>query len=125
MVAAKDILAPGGELFIVSQISEGMGSREYLEAQKRLINMGSEGFLHSIKDKPHAAIDAWQTQKQLEPMRNGKIFLYSSGLGQEERRLTGVNIVKDLQAELARSVSSHKQLAVIPEGPYVMPFVSG
>ena len=125
MVAAKDILAPGGELFIVSQISEGMGSREYLEAQKNLVKLGSEGFLHSIKDKPHAAIDAWQTQKQLEPMRNGKIFLYSSGLSQEERRLTGVHIIKDLQAELARSVSSHKQLAVIPEGPYVMPFVSG
>lgn len=125
MVAAMDILAPGGELFIVSQISEGLGSREYLEAQKNLVNLGSEGFFQSIKDKPHAAIDAWQTQKQLEPMRKGKIFLYTSGLSDEERRLTSVQMVKDLQAELARSVSSHKQLAVIPEGPYVMPFVAG
>ncbi|MEJ2222281.1 MAG: hypothetical protein P8X80_15915 [Desulfobacterales bacterium] len=125
MVAAKDILAPGGELFIVSEISEGMGSQEYLEAQKHLLRLGSEGFLQSIKDTPHAAIDAWQTQKQLEPMRKGKIFLYTSGLGKEERRLTGVQVVDDLQAELARSVSPHRKLAVIPEGPYVMPSVTG
>jgi nickel-dependent lactate racemase len=124
MVAAKDILAPGGELFIVSEISEGMGSQEYVEAQKQLLRLGSEGFFQSIKDTPHAAIDAWQTQKQLEPMRKGKIFLYTSGLGKEERRLTGVQVVEDLQAELARSVSRHKKLAVIPEGPYVMPFVT-
>jgi hypothetical protein len=57
-------------------------------------------------------------------MRQGKIFLYTSGLGKEERRLTGVQMVEDLQAELARSVSRHKKLAVIPEGPYVMPFVT-
>lgn len=125
MVAAMDILAPGGELFIVSEISEGMGSREYLKAQQNLMNLGSEGFLHSIKDRPHAAIDAWQTQKQLEPMRKGKIFLYTSGLNPVERRFTGIQMVKDLQAELFRSVSRHKQLAVIPEGPYVMPFVAG
>lgn len=124
MVAAKDILAPGGELFIVSEISEGIGSREYKEAQKQLLRLGSEGFFQSIIDTPHAAIDAWQTQKQLEPMRKGKIFLYTSGLGKEERRLTGVQVVEDLQAELARSVSGHKKLAVIPEGPYVMPFVT-
>jgi nickel-dependent lactate racemase len=125
MVAAKDILAPGGELFIVSEISEGMGSQEYLEAQKQLLRLGSEGFFQSIKDRPHAAIDAWETQKQLEPMRKGKIFLYTSGLSKEERRLTGVQVVEDLQAELARSVSGHRKLAVIPEGPYVMPFVAG
>ena len=57
-------------------------------------------------------------------MRKGKIFLYTSGLNEEERRLTGVQVVTDLQAELARSVSRHRQLAVIPEGPYVMPFLS-
>jgi hypothetical protein len=35
-----------------------------------------------------------------------------------------VQVVEDLQAELARSVSRHKKFAVIPEGPYVMPFVT-
>jgi len=98
-----------------------MGSQEYLEAQKALVTLGVEGFSLSIEDRPHAAIDAWETQKQLEPMRKGNIFLYTSGLSKNERYLTGVQMVENLQAELTRSVSRHKQLAVIPEGPYVMP----
>ena len=49
MVAAKDILAPGGDLFIVSDISEGMGSIHYLAAQRSLVELGLEGFYKSIR----------------------------------------------------------------------------
>jgi nickel-dependent lactate racemase len=65
MVAAKDILEPGGDLYIISEISEGMGSQEYIAAQKKLVDLGENGFFQCIKDNPHASIDAWQTQKQL------------------------------------------------------------
>ncbi len=37
MVAPIDILAPGGDLLIVSECAEGMGSLEYVEAQQRLL----------------------------------------------------------------------------------------
>lgn len=124
MVTAKDILEPGGELFIVSRISEGFGSREYLEAQRKLVALGVEGFFKSIREEAHARIDAWQTQKQLEPMRNGKISLFTEGLSREERSMTGVRMVESLSAELYRSVARHGRLAVIPEGPYVMPYVA-
>ena len=121
MVAAKDILAPGGDLFIVSDVSEGMGSRHYLAAQKSLVDLGVEGFYKSILNKRYADIDAWQTQKQLEPMRIGNIKLYAPSLSAEERRLTGVSVIDDLESELARSVGKHNRIAVIPEGPYVFP----
>jgi nickel-dependent lactate racemase len=126
MVAAKDILTPGGDLFIVSEISEGLGSQEYGQAQETLVNLGIEGFWGSIKDKPHAAIDAWQTQKQLEAMQRGNVFLYTEGLNPTERALTGLQVVKDLYTELSKSIGSskNKQLAVIPEGPYVVPYVA-
>lgn len=124
MVSAKDILEPGGDLFIVSEISEGMGSQDYIEAQKKLVDLGADRFFKCIKNDSHACVDAWQTQKQLEPMRKGEIFLYTTGLESQECRLTCVHLVKDLQAELKKSVSNHKKLAIIPEGPYVMPFVS-
>ena len=123
MVAAKDILAPGGDLFIVSDISEGMGSDHYLRAQKTLVELGVDGFHDSIKNKAHADIDAWQTQKQLEAMRKGNINLYAPGLGEKDRGLTGVRVIDDLNTELARSLRGHDRIAVIPEGPYVFPFV--
>lgn len=123
MVAAMEILEPGGDLFIVSEISEGMGSPEYIEAQKDLVAQGVDGFYKGIEHKKYAAIDAWQTQKQLGPMRIGNIHLYTHGLAEAEHALTGVNRVDDLEAAIVASAGEHRQVAVIPEGPYVLPFV--
>ena len=124
IVAAKDILEPGGDLFIVSEISEGMGSLDYLEAQKKMVDQGSDGFWERIKDEPHASIDAWQTQKQLEAMLKGEIYLYTTGLSKSEYPLTGVRMIENLNAAITDHVSTHKKLAVIPEGPYVIPFTT-
>lgn len=125
MVGAQEILAPGGDLFIVSRISEGMGSPEYVDAQRRLIALGLEGFLKDIEPKKFAAVDEWQTEMQLKPMRIGNIYLYTEGLGEADLALTGVRTVTDLKAAIAASAGGHKRVAVIPEGPYVLPYIQG
>lgn len=123
MVTPIDILAPGGHLVVASECSEGMGSSEYVEAQKRLIELGVEGFDAAIARKSHADIDEWQTQMQLKPMRAGQVHLYTTGLKGADRSLTGVNMIDSLPELLARLVaaSGDRSLAVIPEGPYVVP----
>ena len=123
MVAPVDILEPGGNLIILSECSEGIGSAEYVDAQRRLIARGPDGFYRDIETKSHADIDEWQTQMQLKPMRVGSVHLYSTGLPPEARALTGVNVVDDVQATIERCVkaSGDSALAVIPEGPYVVP----
>ena len=123
MVGPIDILEPGGDLIIVSDCAEGMGSPEFVEAQRRLVEMGPDGFLAAIMDKSHADIDEWQTEMQLKPMRIGAIHLYSKALGEGDWPLTGVNRVDDLDQCIATSVarSGDGGLAVIPEGPYVIP----
>ena len=123
MVGPLDILAPGGNLVIVSQCSEGMGSADYVAAQRRLVAMGAERFLREISAKAHADIDEWQTEMQLKPMRAGSIHLYSDGLPPEDRALTGVNVVASAEEAMARSVSEcgDSRVAVVPEGPYVVP----
>jgi len=52
------------------------------------------------------------------------VQLYTSGLSAEERRVTGVEIVDSLDEAVARSISrsGDAEVAVIPEGPYVVPF---
>lgn len=123
MVAPIDILEPGGTLVVASECSEGIGSAEYVEAQKRLIRLGVDGFDADIARKSHADIDEWQTQMQLKPMRAGQVHLYTTGLKDSERALTGVNMIDRLPERLAQLVaaSGDKTLAVIPEGPYVVP----
>ena len=123
MVAPLDILEPGGNLIVVSECSEGMGSTEYVDAQRRLLELGTEGFLRDIGRKGHAAIDEWQTQMQLKPMRAGGVHLYSTGLSGDDRALTGVRMIDSVEAAIAVCVESagEPEVAIIPEGPYVVP----
>jgi nickel-dependent lactate racemase len=121
MVGALGILEPGGDLIIASACSEGMGSPHYVEAQRRLVELGADGFWSSIEKKPHAAIDEWQTQMQLKPMRQGRVRLYTDGLGVDAP--TGVERVASVEAAILESIARHGDPAVafVPEGPYVVP----
>ena len=126
MVGAMEILKEGGDIFIVSEISEGFGSPEYLEAQKRFVELGIDGFMADIAPKTAAAIDEWQTEEQVKPMRRGTVRLFTQALSPEERRLTGVEIIDDIEALMAaikKSAGAEGRVAVIPEGPYILPFI--
>ena len=123
MVGPIDILEPGGDLIVASACSEGMGSPHYVEAQRRLVQLGPDGFWKSIAGKPHADIDEWQTQMQLKPMRVGRVRLYSDGLKGEQAGLTGVERISSVEAAVAESMVRHgdPRVAFVPEGPYVVP----
>ncbi len=125
MVGPLGILEPGGDLVIASACSEGMGSRHYVEAQRRLVELGPEGFWASIDGKPHAEIDEWQTQMQLKPMRVGRVRLYTDGLAGDAP--TGVERIDSIEAAVAESIERHGDgsVAFVPEGPYVVPVHAG
>jgi hypothetical protein len=55
-------------------------------------------------------------------MRIGNIFLFTGGLTSKERTLTGVNGLDDLELAIRQSAAAHRPVAIIPEGPYVLPF---
>ncbi len=124
MVTPLDILEPGGTLIVASQCSEGFGSREFREAQARLLRLGPERFLATLTAKSLADVDEWQTEMQLKPMRLGRIQLYATGLSDEECRITGVEMVDSVSTAIRTSIERHGDpaIAVIPEGPYVVPY---
>lgn len=123
MVTPMDILEPGGTLIIASECSEGFGSPEFRAAQTKLMELGPDRFLVTLKAKSFAEIDEWQTEMQLKPMRLGSIKLYTTGLDKEERRITGVELIESVEDAIRQSIEEHgdSAVAVIPEGPYVIP----
>ena len=123
MVTPMDILEPGGTLIIASECSEGFGSPQFRDAQRRLVELGPERFLATLTAKSLADMDEWQTEMQLKPMRVARVQLYTTGLDAEERRLTAVELVPSLDAAIAESIARHgdSTIAVIPEGPYLVP----
>jgi nickel-dependent lactate racemase len=127
MVTPLDILEPGGTLIIASSCSEGFGSPEFREAQARLVAIGPERFLATLTAKSLAEVDEWQTQMQMKAMRLGRVELYTTGLDDEERRITGVTITTNVDTALREAIARHDdpEVAFIPEGPYVVPVFTG
>lgn len=125
MVTPLDILEPGGTLIVASACSEGFGSAEFRAAQQRMCAVGPDAFLASLLAKRFADVDEWQTEMQLKSTRAGRVQLYTTGLDDDERRLTGVETIDSVADALAAALAraGDPALAVIPEGPYVVPVV--
>lgn len=123
MVTPLDILAPGGTLIIASECSEGFGSPEFLNAQRRLLELGPERFLATLAAKSLADVDEWQTEMQLKSLRLARVDLYTTGLRVEDRLATGVNLIASVDDAIAASIArtGDPAVAVIPAGPYVVP----
>ena len=126
MVTPLDILEPGGTLLVASACSEGFGSPEFRDAQQRMCTLGPDAFLQSLLAKRFADVDEWQTEMQLKSMRVGRVRLYTTGLDENDRALTGIDTVPSIDAALADALAAahDASLAVIPEGPYVVPVVA-
>ena len=122
MVTPLDILAPGANLLVAAECGEGLGSPSYRHAQRRLRRQGAAAFLASLKAKPLADVDEWETEMQLKSQRAARVRL-RSGLGDDDRALTGVECVASLDEAVRQSVAetNDNAVAVIPEGPYVVP----
>ncbi|MDD5350664.1 MAG: nickel-dependent lactate racemase [Chthoniobacteraceae bacterium] len=123
IVGALGILEKGGSLLIASECGEGLGSPEFCEAQAALVEKGIDGFLAAARGRPLARVDEWQTVKLVEAVRDYRVHLYSARLLDEQTRLTGATCHRDWGEAVAAVLreSGASEVAVIPEGPYVIP----
>ena len=123
MLGVTDILEPGGDVFIVSECEEGLGSKEFAQSQARFVQLGKDAFLAETGRKTYADVDEWETVMQIKAMKTGNIHLFSEGLSKEEKALTGVKVIKSLPDAVIQCVAGKedKHIAVIPEGPYAIP----
>ncbi len=122
MVTPLDILAQDATLIVAASCAEGLGSNAYREAQRRLRRQGAKRFLADVRAKTLADVDEWETEMQLKAQRAARVQLLS-GLNAADRALTGVECVESAERAVRDSVaaSGDNAVAVIPEGPYVVP----
>jgi lactate racemase len=127
MIGPINILESNGHLIVAAECGEGLGSTDFIAAQRRLQLVGRENFLKEVLGKKHAAVDEWQTQMQLKSMAIGEVQLYTTGLSEEDCALTGVRHISSVADAVLESVelNGDPAVALIPEGPYVVPFLQG
>jgi nickel-dependent lactate racemase len=123
MVGALDIVEPGGTIVIASECSEGMGSPEFVDAQRALCRMGPERFMADVIDRNHARIDEWQTQMLVKALRRARVRLYTTGLRPSDLADIFVDPAASVESAVIESITAHQDpcVAVVPEGPYVVP----
>jgi len=124
MVGVVDILEPGGTIVIASECSEGMGSREFVDAQRLLMEKGSDQFLSILESRDRALIDEWQTEMLVKALRVGTVKLHTTGLSEDDLKDVFVDSVSSLEEAVLASVKAlnDPDVAVVPEGPYVIPY---
>ena len=127
MVGVIDIVAPGGTIVIASECSEGMGSREFVASQQLLCEVGPQRFMDVLADRDKAHTDEWQTEMLLKALRAGNVQLYAPRLNKEDRSIVYVQPIESIEAAIADSmrINGSHELAVVPEGPYVVPIFDG
>ena len=122
MVTPMDILDDEATLIVASDCSEGLGSDAFRNAQRRLIDQGADRFLASLLDKRFADIDEWESEMQTKAQRAARVRMFSR-LNERDRPLTGIDLIDSVEDAVRESVvrTGDPAVAVIPEGPYVVP----
>lgn len=122
MVTPMDILDDDATLILASDCSEGLGSDAFRDSQRRLIDQGADAFLATLLEKRFADIDEWESEMQTKAQRAARVRMMSR-LNDHDRELTGVELIDSVEEAVRESVevTGDRAVAVIPEGPYVVP----
>lgn len=120
VTAAAHIVKPGGRILLVAACSEGAGAPEF---RQMLLENGSDtGFLKQLQGQP-VTVDQWQLEKLALVTTEQRLLCYVPGLPAEyHANLWGrayPSLDQAIQA-LTDGLPANANIAVIPEGPYVL-----
>ncbi len=123
MVTPLEIAEKEANLIVASECAEGIGSDSFRSAQVNLIAQGKERFLEDLKRKSLADIDEWESEMQVRAQSVARVQLYAPSLTLGDQSLTGVELIDSIEDTIRENLASSrdKHLAIIPEGPYVIP----
>ena len=126
MSAAAQIVRQGGAIVMASECSDGLpGHGRYRELLTE--SDGPAAFLELLKRARTAEHDQWEVQVQALIQRRARVLLLAAGLTPEQVRAAWLEPVEDVAAcveEQLRMAGPGARLAVLPQGPQTIPYVS-
>lgn len=119
LIAAADILKPGGTIVIAAECRERIGGQEFSELM--LSGCRVDGFNQTYSDPANFVIDQWCAQTIFQAQgKAGKVYSYCPNLTAEEHVRMGLTKVDDLQATIDRLAETHGNIVATPDGPYIV-----
>ncbi|PLS78609.1 MAG: hypothetical protein CYG59_17645 [Chloroflexi bacterium] len=125
MSAAARIVKPGGAIIAAAECSDGLPSHGNY---KDLLQMreSAQALLEMIEAPGFEMYDQWQAQSQALVQRKAQVYLHSS-LDAETVRQAMLEPAPDIETTLAELVERYgpgARVAVLPEGPQTVPYVT-
>jgi nickel-dependent lactate racemase len=125
MTGALPIVKQGGTIIVVASLSEGVGSPEFQHLMRD--NPSLAEFKRRILGKDYFVMDQWQLEELAKVVERCRVKVVSDGLSAELLRQCFVEPAESVEKALADSLAEYgpnAKFAVIPKGPYVLPYVS-
>jgi len=121
MVAALEIVKPGGTIILAASMSEGIGSAEFQSLFDE--NATLDGFMDRILHTDYFVMDQWQLEELAKVLRKARVKVVTDGLAPETLSRLFVEPAPSVEAAVADALVEHgadARIAVIPKGPYVL-----
>jgi nickel-dependent lactate racemase len=125
LTGAMPIVKQGGTIVIAASLTEGLGSPEF---QAQLTAYEANGRYDRPSDSDTCEMDEWQLVMLKKVLAHCRVKVVTRGLSADILRRCRVEPVVSVEAAVAESLAEYgagATLAVIPKGPYVMPYVMG
>ncbi len=121
MVAAMEIVRPGGTIIMAASLSEGIGSPEFRRIFEE--NASLDAFMERILTTDYFVMDQWQVEELAKVRRKARVKVVADGLTGEALSRLFVESAPSVEAAVAEGLAEYgpdATIAVIPEGPYVI-----
>lgn len=132
------IVKPGGTIVLAASLTEGLGSHEFQASLTDYIargefRAGRPAGAPAADGEPvpgaadHCEMDEWQLVMLKKVLRHCRVKVVSGAPFADVLRRCGIETAETVEAAVAASLAEYgpgAKLAVVPKGPYVLPYVS-
>ncbi len=124
LTGALPIVKPGGTIVLAASLTEGVGSPEFRRVLAE--NPDLKEFKRRILGKDYFVMDQWQLEELAKVAERCRIKVVTDGLSAEVLRKCHAEPAPSVEQAVAESLAEYgprARVAVIPKGPYVLPYV--
>jgi len=120
------IVKEGGTIVLAASLTEGIGSPEFQHLLSD--NPDLKAFKQRILGKDYFVMDQWQLEELAKVVAKCRVKVVSDGLPADVLRRCHAEPARSVEQAVAESLDHYgpaAKVAVIPKGPYVLPYVAG
>ncbi len=124
LTGAMPIVKKGGTIILAASLSEGLGSPEFQQLIRE--NPDLQQFKKRILGTDYFVMDQWQLEELAKVLEHCRVKVVTNGLSADELKRCYVESAPSVETAIADCLHLYgdkTKIAVIPKGPYVLPYV--